>query len=91
VGKILEGHYRVEDRLGHGAMGIVFRAQDLMLDRVVAIKLIDEQTNLDGAARRFQREARTLARVRHDNVVQIFACGGWEEHQYIVMEYIDGR
>lgn len=91
IGTKIGGLYRVDEVLGHGTMGIVFLARDVMLDRGVAIKLIDERRSFGGTAGRFQREARTLAQVRHDNVVQVFALGEHAAHQYIVMEYVRGR
>jgi serine/threonine protein kinase len=89
--ELIDGHYRLDTLLGQGTMGVVFRACDVRLDRTVAIKLVDQRRSVDGAARRFEREARTLAQIRHENVVQIFALGEHEARQYIVMEHVDGR
>ncbi len=84
-------HYEVLEVLGRGGFGIVFRAFDDVLQRVVAIKVLSPQLAATSPARkRFLREARAAAQVRHDNVVQIYAI---EEQPlpYLVMEYIPGE
>jgi serine/threonine protein kinase len=85
------GHYEVLEVLGRGSFGIVVRAFDEMLQRVVAIKVLSpELATTSPARKRFLREARAAARVRHENVVQIHAV---EEQPlpYLVMEYIPGQ
>jgi serine/threonine protein kinase len=85
------GHYEVLEVLGKGGFGIVFRAFDEMLQRVVAIKVMSAQMAAASPARkRFLREARAAAKVRHEHVVQIYAV---EEQPipHLVMEYIPGR
>jgi serine/threonine protein kinase len=85
------GHYEVLEVLGRGSFGIVVRAFDEVLQRVVAIKVMSpELASTSPARKRFLREARAAGRVRHENVVQIYAV---EEQPlpYLVMEYIPGR
>jgi len=85
------GHYEVLDVLGCGGFGIVFRAFDETLQRVVAVKVLAPQLAATSPARkRFLREARSSAQVRHDNVVQVYAV---EEQPlpYLVMEFIPGQ
>jgi serine/threonine protein kinase len=85
------GHYEVLEVLGQGGFGTVVRAFDDKLQRVVAIKVMSPQlASTSPARRRFLREARSSARVRHENVVQIHAV---EEQPlpYLVMEYIPGQ
>jgi hypothetical protein len=85
------GHYEVLEVLGRGGFGIVVRAFDEVLQRVVAIKVMSPQlASTSPARKRFLREARASARVRHENVVQIY---GVEEQPlpYLVMEYIPGQ
>jgi eukaryotic-like serine/threonine-protein kinase len=89
VGRI--GHYEVLEVLGKGGFGTVFRAFDETLHRVVAIKVLAPQIAATSPARkRFLREARSSARVRHENVVQVYAV---EEQPlpYLVMEFIPGE
>ena len=85
------GHYEVLEVLGKGGFGIVFRAFDETLQRVVAIKVLAAQIAATSPARkRFLREARSSAKVRHENVVQVYAV---EEQPlpYLVMEFIPGE
>ncbi len=85
------GHYDVLEVLGRGAFGIVFRAFDDVLHRVVAIKVLAPQLAVTSPARkRFFREARAAAQVRHENVVQIHAVEE-EPLPYLVMEFIPGQ
>ncbi|MBK8978453.1 MAG: protein kinase [Planctomycetes bacterium] len=92
LGRVLGGRYRVDERLGAGAMGAVFRARDLQLERDVAVKLLHELRSWDAAARaRFDREARVLARLAHGHVVAIFDRGETAEGEpFLVMELLDG-
>lgn len=90
-GTIVDSAYRIIDRVGEGAMGVVLRAHDLRLDRDVAIKVIRPSAiERPDARERFLREARAMARVRHPNVVQVHALGEWLGLPYIVMEYVPG-
>jgi serine/threonine protein kinase len=85
------GHYEVLEVLGKGGFGIVFRAFDETLQRVVAIKVLSPQLAATSPARkRFLREARSSAKVRHEHVVQVYAV---EEQPlpYLVMEFIPGE
>jgi eukaryotic-like serine/threonine-protein kinase len=71
------GHYEVLQVLGKGGFGIVFRAFDDVLQRVVAVKVMARQiATLSPARKRFLREARSSAQVRHENVVQVYEVGG---------------
>src|SRR6185437_6764923 len=76
------GPYRVEARVGAGAMGEVYRATDTRLNRLVAIKFSAAQFT-----ERFGREARAIAALNHPNICQIYDIGP----NYIVMEFVDGR
>jgi len=85
------GHYEVLEVLGRGAFGVVFRAFDEVLHRVVAVKCLAPELAVTSPARkRFLREARAAAGVRHDNVVQVHAI---EEQPlpYLVMEFVPGQ
>jgi len=85
------GHYEVLQLLGRGAFGLVFKAFDERLHRFVAIKVLDPQLVTTSPPRkRFLREARAAAAVKHENVVQVYAV---EEQPlpYMVMEFVDGK
>lgn len=90
-GAVLGDRYRRGRVLGHGAMGIVCAAHDILLDRPVALKIVDPAQSSPHAVRFFQREAQALARIRHRNVVQIYTVGVHEALHFFVMEYVEGR
>lgn len=82
-------HYLLQERLGQGGMGSVFRAQDLRLLRSVALKLIHHEPKPGVALERFLTEARALARVDHPGVVRIFEIG-LEPCRFLAMELVEG-
>ncbi|HEX2070931.1 MAG TPA: protein kinase [Thermoleophilaceae bacterium] len=89
----IAGRYRIERRLGAGGMSTVFLAQDTVLERPVAVKLLAEHLADDEAfVARFQREALAAARLQHPNVVQVFDYGldATSHRHFIVMEFVDG-
>lgn len=92
LGEIVDGRYRLERELGSGAMGVVYEALDLGLDRRVALKIIDGVGIEDVELRRhFQREARALARLEHEHVVRIHELGTHGPALFFAMELIRGR
>ena len=93
VGRTLDEKYIVEERLGAGGMGAVYRARHLSMDRPVAIKFLHQRFVEDEAARsRFQTEARTAVKLRHANAVSVTDFGQTAEGViYIVMELLEGR
>jgi serine/threonine protein kinase/formylglycine-generating enzyme required for sulfatase activity len=85
------GHYEVLDLIGQGAFGLVLRARDMKLERIVAIKVMHPNLATTSPPRkRFLREARAAAAIKHQNVVSVYSV---EEHPipYLVMEYIQGE
>ena len=83
--------YQVESVLGHGGMGVVFRARHLRLDRVVALKMALAGAYAGPPEReRFQREAEAVAKLRHPNVVQIHDIGDADGRPYFTMEFVEG-
>jgi len=85
------GHYEVLEVIGRGAFGIALRAFDEKLQRVVAVKVLSpEMAAASPARKRFLREARTSAQIRHENVVSIYAVED-DPIPYLVMEYIPGK
>jgi serine/threonine protein kinase len=86
------GPFRILQCIGRGGMGIVFRAIDPKLQRVVAIKVLAPEIAIDPMARRrFEREARSAAAVSHPHVVVIYAVDETHNPPYIVMEFIQGK
>jgi serine/threonine-protein kinase len=85
------GHHEILAVVGRGGMGVVFRALDTRLQRVVAVKVLAPQLAASGPARqRFLREARAAAAVSHDHVVAIHAVEEADGFPYIVMQYVAG-
>ena len=85
------GHFEVDERIGSGGMGAVFRAVDLELSRYVALKVLHPQTAADPAlVARFRNEARACAQLNHDNVARVFFTGDQDGVHYIAYEYADG-
>jgi serine/threonine-protein kinase len=91
AGRVLNDRYEVGDVIGRGAMAEVRRGTDRVLRRSVAIKLLHADAAADPSlVRRFEREARALARVGHPNVVSVFDVGEDDGVRFIVMEDVGG-
>ncbi len=82
--------YDVMELVGRGGMGAVYKARQRNLDRVVAIKVLPRNAGTPEFADRFQREARALARLRHENIVMAYDFGLTERYSYCVMEFVAG-
>ncbi len=95
MGRVLEGqtlgHYELQEFVGGGGMGAVFRALDTMLNRIVAVKVLShDQSDDEETLRRFKNEAQSAARLDHENIGRVHYVGedgGWH---YIVFEFIEG-
>src|SRR5262249_8354913 len=86
------GHYRVLRLLGEGGMGMVFAAEDTVLQRPVALKVLKPKVAKDEEARvRFLREARAAASINHDNIVTIFEVGLDRGLPFFAMEFLKGE
>ena len=91
VGQVLDGRYRVDARIAVGGMATVYRALDTRLDRVLALKVMHPTLAADGTfVDRFIREAKSVARLAHPNVVQVFDQGTDGSYVYLAMEYVAG-
>lgn len=91
VGQLLDGRYRVDARIAVGGMATVYRALDTRLDRVLALKVMHPALAADGSfVERFIREAKSVARLAHPNVVQVFDQGTDGSYVYLAMEYVAG-
>ncbi|MDQ3627545.1 MAG: Stk1 family PASTA domain-containing Ser/Thr kinase [Actinomycetota bacterium] len=91
IGRMLDGRYRIDERIARGGMATVYTAVDTRLDRQVAVKVMHEGLGADeDFADRFVREARASARLNHPGVVAVFDQGEDEGTVYLVMEYVPG-
>ncbi|HKH91933.1 MAG TPA: serine/threonine-protein kinase, partial [Gemmatimonadaceae bacterium] len=85
------GKYRILELVGEGAMGVVYKAVDTVLDRTVAIKVMNDAiARQDELRQRFLREAQAAASLQHPNVVSIYDMGEVDGHLYIAMEFVQG-
>jgi len=84
------GRYAVLKKLGEGGKGIVYKARDTALNRVVAIKILKSAVVSEEAYSRFIREAQTVAKLNHPNIVSIHDIGKEDEKQFFVLEFVDG-
>src|SRR5271170_8097 len=90
TGRVVSG-YRVEELLGKGGMGVVYRALDLQLGRRVALKFVSPDASSGGASRgRLLREAQAAAGLNHPNICTIYSVGEFEGQLFIAMEYLEG-
>jgi len=86
------GRYEILDKLGEGAMGIVYRAKDAALGRVVALKVLSSEFGVeDELHKRFEREAEAIGRLNHPNIVQVYDLGEADGHLYMAMELLEGE
>ena len=84
------GRYDLGEKLGEGAMGLVFKARDTVLDRIVALKTLPFEGATDEIQQRFRREAEAIGRMDHPNVVKVFDLGETDGRLFMAMELLDG-
>ncbi|MCU0700198.1 MAG: protein kinase [Myxococcaceae bacterium] len=90
-GEVLDDRWRLEDRVGQGAMGSVFKGKDLETKQPVAVKVLaPEHCRKPKVLARFEREAELMMELRHPNIVQLLGHGRLRALPYIVMEFLDG-
>jgi serine/threonine protein kinase len=91
IGKTVLQYHLLEE-IGRGAMGIVFKAQDMATNRVVALKILKEKLARDPEMlQRFNREGRAASALNHPHICTVFDCGNWQGRPYIAMELLDGQ
>ncbi len=89
--EVLQDKYRIEEEVGRGGFGVVFRATDLILERPVAIKtLLLTLMDNEELVRRFMQEAKIAARLQHQNIVTIYQVGQAENIRFFIMEFVEG-
>jgi len=92
IGKLLLNRYELLEKIGEGGMGSVYKAKCHLLNRFVAVKILKAELNNDEEfVARFKREATSIARLSHPNIVNVHDVGEEEHINFIVMEYIDGK
>jgi serine/threonine-protein kinase len=85
-------HYKILEKLGEGGMGIVYKAQDIKLDRIVALKFLPKQFLCDNEAKiRFEHEAKAASSLNHPNITTIHEIDEFEGECFIAMEYVEGN
>ncbi len=92
-GKIIDGRYRIVEKIGEGGMGSVFKVEHVRMEKILALKVLRPDTARDkGILSRFRQEAKTIAKLSHSNTVQVFDSGDLEDGSlFIAMEYLPGR
>jgi len=91
IGQVLESRYRIDEEVGRGGMGVVYRGTDLTLSRPVAIKTILHRQSDKQTLTRFIHEAKTLAQIEHSRLVPVYAVGQDEGYHYLVMKFLEGE
>lgn len=91
IGRVFDKRYKIEKVIGVGGMAIVFKAEDILMNRTVAIKMLKNDVAGDSEAlRRFINESKAVAMLSHENIVNIYDVSVKGNTKYIVMEYIEG-
>ena len=91
IGLHIQGRYRLDSEKGRGGMGIIYRAYDTLLEREVAVKVLNNPRLLHEGHARLLREARSAARLNHPNIVSVYDAGVYEGNPFIVMELVEGK
>ena len=89
IGRVVDGRYRVQARVGTGGMGAVYRVEHVRMGKVAAMKVLHRELAGDPqVVRRFRREVEVVSRLNHPNIVQTFDFGYWDGLLYLIMEFV---
>ena len=94
VGKVIDGRYEIQARVGEGGMGVVYKARQISIDRVIALKMLNPQMATDPTwVQRFYQEAKACSRLQHPNTIRMFDFGQTTDGSgrlFMTMEFLDG-
>ena len=92
VGTIIDGRYEIQQRVGEGGMGVVYKARQMSIDRVIALKMLNQQMQGDQQwVQRFYNEAKACSRLQHPNTIRMFDFGQTPDGRlFMTMEFLDG-
>jgi eukaryotic-like serine/threonine-protein kinase len=92
VGKVIDGRYEIQARVGEGGMGVVYRARQMSIDRVIALKMLNQSMQGDQTwVQRFYNEAKACSRLQHPNTIRMFDFGQTQDGRlFMTMEFLDG-
>lgn len=93
VGRVIDDRYQILERIGEGGMGVVYKARQVSIDRLVAIKVLNQQMAQDPTwVQRFNNEARACSQLQHPNTIRMFEFGQTREGRlFMAMEFLDGQ
>ncbi len=92
VGKVIDGRYEIQQRVGEGGMGVVYKSRQISIDRVIALKMLNQQMASDPTwVQRFYNEAKACSRLQHPNTIRMFDFGQTSDGRlFMTMEFLDG-
>ncbi|HEY5949170.1 MAG TPA: serine/threonine-protein kinase, partial [Kofleriaceae bacterium] len=92
VGRVIDGRYEILARIGEGGMGVVYKAKQISIDRVIALKMLNQQMAGDQQwVQRFYNEAKACSRLQHPNTIRMFDFGQTQDGRlFMTMEFLDG-
>jgi hypothetical protein len=92
IGRVVDGRYRVQARVGTGGMGAVYRVEHVRMGKLAAMKVLHRAlAGQPDAVTRFNREVEAISRLNHPHIVQTFDFGTWDGQCYLIMEYVEGE
>src|SRR4029079_12828896 len=93
VGKVIDGRYEIQSRIGEGGMGVVYKARQISIDRVIALKMLNPEMAADQTwVQRFYNEAKACSRLQHPNTIRMFDFGQTQDGRlFMTMEFLDGQ